>query len=147
MARRVFFSFDYRFVWKVNQVRNLPNITGVAAAGFADASLWEESKKKSDAAIKKLIDDGLHGTSVTVVLVNRGTADRKFIEYEISQSIARGNGVVAVQIHDIKDSSGNTGAAGAIPTSITSAGFKAYKYVDATKLSKWIEEAAEIAGK
>jgi hypothetical protein len=46
-----------------------PNITGSAAAGFQDASLWEESKKKSDKAIKNLIDEGLKNTSVTVVCV------------------------------------------------------------------------------
>ena len=53
MARRTFFSFDYRYVWKVNQIRSLVNVIPTAAAGFQDASLWEEAKKKSDAAIKK----------------------------------------------------------------------------------------------
>ncbi len=60
MARRVFFSFHYqRDIWRINQIRNIPNITGVPAAGFADASLWEASRKQGDAAIKKLIDDAL----------------------------------------------------------------------------------------
>jgi MTH538 TIR-like domain (DUF1863) len=147
MARRVFFSFDYKHVWKVNQIRNIPNVTGVAAAGFADASLWEESKKKSDAAIEKLIDDGLYNTTVTVVLVDYGTAGRKFIKYEIEQSLKRGNGLVAVQIHDVKDSNGNVGQPGAIPTGITENGFKAYKYTSSAKLAEWIEEAAKLAGK
>ena len=147
MARRVFFSFDYRFVWKVNQIRSKVNIIGCAAAGFSDASLWEESKNKSDAAIKKLIDDGLNNTSVTAVLVNRGTKDRKFIDYEIEQSLARGNGLVAVQIHNFKDQNGNTGSPGAIPNGIENNGFKAYKYSTAEAFEKWIEEAATIAGK
>ena len=35
MARTVFFSFHYqRDIWRVNQVRSIPNITGNAAAGF-----------------------------------------------------------------------------------------------------------------
>ena len=101
MARRVFFSFDYNFVWKVNQIRSMPNITGCAAAGFQDASLWEDAKRKGETAIKKLIDDGLQNTSVTVVCVGSKTAGRKYINYEIDQSIARGNGLVAVQIHDL----------------------------------------------
>lgn len=46
MIRRVFFSFHYQYVWKVNQIRNMPDVTGTAAAGFYDVSLWEESKKK-----------------------------------------------------------------------------------------------------
>lgn len=56
MARRVFFSFDYRYVWKINQIRNMPNVIGTAAAGFQDASLWEEAKKKDDKATKAMID-------------------------------------------------------------------------------------------
>ena len=69
MARKVFFSFHYqRDLWRVNVVRNSGLIEGVAAAGFHDASLWEETKKKGDDAVRRLIDSGLSGTTVTVVL-------------------------------------------------------------------------------
>lgn len=147
MARRVFFSFDYRHIWKVNQIRSMTNIIGTAAAGFQDASLWEEAKKKSDKAIKDMIDKALKNTSVTVVCVTRGTKDRKFIDYEIDQSIERGNGLVAVQIHHLKDQNGNTGSPGAIPSQIEANGFKAYKYTNKEALARWIEEAAKLAGK
>jgi hypothetical protein len=147
MARRTFFSFDYRYVWKVNQIRNIPNVIGVAAAGFSDASIWEEAKKRSDAAIKRMIDDALKNTTVTVVFVNYGTAGRKFINYEIDQSLARGNGLVAVQIHNVKDKDGSTGSVGAIPAQIEANDFKAYKYVNKDRLAAWIEQAAKIAGK
>ncbi|RJR34115.1 MAG: hypothetical protein C4576_26935 [Desulfobacteraceae bacterium] len=147
MARRVFFSFHYDHVWKVNQIRSMPNITGTAAAGFQDASLWEEAKKKGDKAIKKMIDDALWGTSVTMVFVTRGTTGRKYIDYEIEKSLERGNGLVAVQIHHLKDQYGNTGSAGAIPYQIEANGFKAYKYTTKEALARWIEEAADIAGK
>jgi len=148
MARRVFFSFHYqRDIWRVNQIRSIPNVTGCAAAGFQDASIWEEAKKKGDAAIKALINKGLENTSVTVVCVGSKTAGRTYINYEIDQSIARGNGIVAVQIHHLKDKDGNTDPAGAIPAKIESNGYKAYKYVDHEKLGNWIEDAAKAAGK
>ncbi|MCD9509663.1 TIR domain-containing protein [Photobacterium phosphoreum] len=147
MARRVFFSFHYKYVWKVNQVRSMPNITGTAAAGFQDASLWEEAKLKGDKEIKKMIDDGLKNTSVTVVFVTYGTSTRKYINYEIDQSLAKGNGLVAVQIHHLKDSNGETGSPGAIPAQIEANGFKAYKYTNKEALARWIEEAATLAGK
>lgn len=146
MARRVFFSFHYKYVWKVNQIRSMPNITGTAAAGFQDASLWEEAKKKGVKEIKRMIDKGLENTSVTVVFVNYGTANRKYINYEIDQSIARGNGLVAVQIHHLKDQNGETGSPGAIPAQIEANGFKAYKYSNKDALARWIEEAAKLAG-
>lgn len=147
MVRRVFFSFHYKYVWKVNQIRNMPNITGTAAAGFQDASLWEEAKKKGDKEIKRMIDKGLENTTVTVVFVTYGTANRDYINYEINQSIARGNGLVAVQIHHLKNQNGMTGSAGAIPAQIKANGFKAYKYTNKEALARWIEEAAKLAGK
>ena len=147
MARRVFFSFHYKYVWKVNQIRSMTNVIGTAAAGFQDASLWEEAKKKGDKAIKAMIDKALENTSVTVVCVTYGTANRKYINYEIDQSLARGNGLVAVQIHHLKDQNGETGSLGAIPSQIEANGFKAYKYTNKESLAKWIEKAAKLAGK
>jgi hypothetical protein len=148
MARRVFFSFHYQNdVWRVNQIRNLDQIVGVAAAGFADASLWEESKKKGDAVIQKMIDDGLNNTSVTVVCIGSQTAGRKFINYEISQSIARGNAIMGLQIHHLKNSKGVTDVVGATPAKLISAGAKIYKYVDHAGLKATIEAVAKAAGK
>ena len=147
MARRVFFSFDYSYVWKVNQIRSMPNVIGTAAAGFQDASIWEEAKKKGDREIKRLIDKGLENTSVTVVCVTYGSAGRKYINYEIDKSLEKGNGLVAVQIHDFKDQYGRTGSPGAIPAQIEANGFKAYKYTNKEALARYIEAAAKIAGR
>ena len=147
MARRVFFSFDYKHVWRVNQIRNIHNVIGTSAAGFQDASLWEEAKKKGDKEIKKLIGKGLENTSVTVVCVNYGTSQRKYINYEIEKSLEKGNGLVAIQIHHLKDEDENTSSPGAIPSQIEANGFKAYKYTNSDALARWIEEAAELAGR
>ena len=98
MARRVFFSFHYqKDIWRTNVVRNSNVVEGAAAAGFQDASLWEEAKKKGDAAIKKMINlNALEGTSVTVVLIGAETAQRTYVTYEIEQSIAKGNGLLGI---------------------------------------------------
>src|SRR5271155_2265412 len=102
MTRRVFFSFHYeRDIWRTNVVRNSGVVEGTAAAGFHDASLWEEAKKKGDAEVKRLIDKALFGTSVTVVLIGSQTANRKYVGYEIEKSIAVGNGLLGVRIHQM----------------------------------------------
>jgi len=148
MARHVFFSFHYqRDIWRVNQIRNIPNIAGSAAAGFHDASLWEEAKKKGDAAIRNLIDEGLKGTSVTVVFIGAKTAGRKYINYEIEKSIERGNGIVGIQIHHLQDQNGETDSVGATPAKLTAAGAGVYKFVNKEKLAERIEQAAIAAGK
>ena len=146
--RSVFFSFHYqRDIWRVNQIRNMDEILGCSAAGFRDASLWEEAKKKGDAAIKKMIDEGLKGTSVTVVFIGNQTSGRKYINYEIEQSIARGNGLVGIQIHHLKDKDGNADIAGITPAALTKGGYKVYKYTTGAALKAAIEEAAKNAGK
>jgi hypothetical protein len=148
MARRVFFSFHYQCdIWRVNQIRNLPEIIGSAAAGFQDASLWEKARKEGDDAIKRMIDNALVGTSVTVVFVGNQTSNRRYVNYEIDKSLERGNGLVAVQIHHLKNEYGQVDQPGVIPPKITQAGYKAYKYVNGDYLAVWIEEAAQIAGK
>ena len=100
MARNVFFSFPYKYVWKVNQIRSMPNVIGTAAAGFIDNSLWEDAKK-TGGKIERMIDKALERTTVTVVCVAYGTKNRKYIDYEIDKSLARGNGLVAVKIHNL----------------------------------------------
>ena len=148
MARRAFFSFHYqRDVWRVNQIRNLHEIIGCAAAGFQDASLWEEAKKKGDSEIKKMIDDALHETSVTVVFIGYKTAGRKFINYEIEKSISRGNGLLGLQINELQNRDGETDPVGTTPAFLTQHNVPVYKYVSREKLAERIEEAAKRAGK
>ena len=108
MARRVFFSFHYDDLWRVNVVRNSGVIEGLSAAGFHDESLWEETKRRGDEAVRKLIDSGLDGTSVTVVLIGAETANRRYVSYEIEKSIAQGNGLLGIRINNIKNKDGRT---------------------------------------
>lgn len=144
MARRTFFSFDYRHVWKVNQIRSMTNIIGTSAAGFADASIWEEAKTKGAPAIKRMIDAALQNTSVTVVCINHGTAGRTYINYEIDQSLARNNGVVGLHIHHLRDPQGRN-SEGVAPRQIAANGFKTYRYTNKEALARHIEEAWRIA--
>jgi hypothetical protein len=141
MARKVFFSFHYQHdLWRVNVVRNSGVIDGVAAAGFHDESLWEEAKRRGDDAVKRLINDGLKGTSVTAVLIGAETAKRKYVLYEIEKSIALGNGILGVRINNIKDEDGRTDPPGLIPEALTKAGAPVYTY-EYGKLGEWIEKA------
>lgn len=145
MARRVFFSFHYsRDLWRVNVVRNSAVMEGVSAAGFHDDRLWEETKTKGDAAIKKMIDKGLEGTTVTIVLIGSHTANRAYVSYEIEQSIARGNGILGIRINNIKDRYGSTENPGPIPVALAKTGAPVYDW-EYGRLGEWIERAYNTA--
>ena len=147
MARRVFFSFHYENdVWRASIVRNSHVVEGTAAAGFQDASLWEEAKKKGDEALKRLIKAGLESTTVTAVLIGAETASRKWVDYEIQQSIERGNGMLGVYIDEIKGKDGKTSARGTVPRRLNDIGAPVYVW-DRDKFGAWVESAAKKAGR
>ena len=118
MARRVFFSFHYENdINRSMTVRNCWVTQGKEAAGFIDKAEFEKVKRQGDEAVKRWIDKQLEGTSVTVVLIGAETLNRPFVHYEICKSLERGNAVIGVLIHNIKDmrtglysKSGNTHA-------------------------------------
>ena len=115
---------------------------GSAPAGFHDNSLWEESKKKGDAVIKKMIDDALLGTSVTVVLIGYETAYRKFVKYEIDRSIEKGNGILPLRVHNISGNNRLTDSAGPLPQPILDGGYLVRTWNNnASNFSDWIEHA------
>ncbi|MHB0980493.1 MAG: TIR domain-containing protein [Thermoleophilia bacterium] len=106
MAKRVFFSFHYQDVadFRANVVRNhWMTKADRDSAGFFDASIWETARRTGPVAIKRLINGGLEGTSVTCVLVGSQTFARPWVRYEILRSFRRGNSLFAVHINPIRD--------------------------------------------
>ncbi|TET34436.1 MAG: TIR-like domain-containing protein [Planctomycetota bacterium] len=163
MARRVFFSFHYEAdAMRASVVRNSwvtkPNRK---EAGYIDAASWEKIKKRGKQAIERWINTQLKDTSVTVVLIGKNTYLRQWVKYEIKKSYAKGNGMLGIYIHNIKDVLLRRTTKGKNPFSflqITKNGrkrnlseiYKTYDWVNDdgyTNLGKWVEEAARKAGK
>jgi|TARA_Y100001956_G_C4122082_1_gene188034 hypothetical protein len=158
MARHSFFSFRYKADnWRAANVRNSWVTQDRKASGFFDSAKWEEVKKKKDSEIEKWIDEQLKGTSVTVVLIGADTAGKKWIDYEITASHKKGNGMLGIYIHKKKDKDGNTSKKGKNPFDnweFKKAGkvitYPTYDWVDDdgyNNMGKWIEKAAKAAGR
>lgn len=146
MARKVFFSFKYDDVYRAMNVRNSNVIGGILKSGFIDKADFERVQRQGDAAIKAWIDDQLNGTSVTVVLVGANTHKSKWVKYEIEQSIARGNGLLTIDISKIADGQGNTTDCCPLPVT----GYKHYLWNKGNgreNLGAWVEAAAKAAGR
>ena len=118
MARRTFFSFHYKpDVWRAWNVRNswVVKPSEEQDAGFFDSSVFEATQKKGDDALKNFLRDGLRNTSVTCVLTGTNTWSRRWVRYEIARSLVRGNGLLTVYIHGVKDRDGNLASKGYNP--------------------------------
>jgi hypothetical protein len=162
MARRTFFSFHYeKDAWRAGQVRNSWVTQDRESAGFWDAAAWEQVKKKGDAAIEKWIEDQLNGTSVTVALIGAETSERNYVGTEIVKSYNKGNGMLGIYIHNMKDSNGRTDVRGRNPFAnwqierdgqkvLLSSIYPTYDWVNdkgRENIGAWIEAAAKKAGK
>lgn len=144
MARKVFFSFHYdRDAWRVGQVRNCNVVSRFDKSPFYDKAEWEKIKKQGDAAIRRWIDAQLRGTSVTVVLIGKETATRRWVKYEIERSIELGKGLIGVHITGIMDQNRRTERY--LGDNPLPKGYKTYlwnKDSGPSNLARWIEDAA-----
>jgi len=136
MSRRVFFSFNYADIMNANIVRMSGQFKPTADTGFYDASLWEDAKTKGDAAIKRLIDQGLNNTGVTCFLIGEETHNRKWCRYELAKSLEDNKGILGILLpNQTKHGSKWIGEYG-----------KIYQW-DHTKFSDWVNRAARDAGR
>lgn len=143
MARKTFFSFKYEDVTRAMVVRN--SWVTQDARGFIDKADFEAIQQEGDDAIRDWIDDQLKGTSVTVVLVGADTNKSKWVKYEIDQSVARGNGLLGIDVSKIKDFKGDTTER----CSKMPSGYSFYLWNNDEgykNLGTWIEDAATEAG-
>ena len=160
MARRVFYSFCYSDdINRTMVVRNRWVTQGNQTfSGIIDKAEFEKLKRTGDKAVHNWIDKQLEGTSVTVVLLGTNTLTRSFVQYEICESIKRGNAVIGVHINNIRDMiTGRTSTKCNLHSVIgyyednTSAYFDkhndgVYDYIHDNgyeNLGKWVESAAK----
>ncbi|QEE16831.1 TIR domain-containing protein [Promethearchaeum syntrophicum] len=103
--RVVFFSFHYqRDIWRARYIKSSWYYAETReAAGFWDGSIEENHPTFNDQEIKKLINQTLHGTSVTVVLIGQETSYRRWIKYEIKQSYLKNNALLGIYIHKLRN--------------------------------------------
>ena len=118
MAKRIFFSFHYDDVemFRANVVRNhWMTKEDREDAGFFDASIWESARRAGPDSVKRLVNDALDGTSITVVLIGTDTYARRWVRYEILKSMQRGNALFGVHINGIRDKDRTTKTYGPNP--------------------------------
>ncbi|MQA30759.1 MAG: hypothetical protein GEU82_13135 [Luteitalea sp.] len=113
MPRRcVFYSFHFiPDNWRAATVRSIGSIEGNRPATDNE---WQTIEAGGDASIQRWIAAQMNGRSCTVVLVGAGTANRKWINYEIIKYWNDRMGVVGIHIYGLMNSK-ELGTKGANP--------------------------------
>lgn len=100
-VRRVFYSFHYADVNRVNLVRKSGKIRPIdreRIKSVQDRSLWERKKSINEDYLRRSISKNICGTSATCVLTGEHTWERPWCRFEIARSLLNGNGIFAVRI-------------------------------------------------
>lgn len=154
MARHVYYAFHFqRDIQRANVVRNSRTVLAAGdEVGYYDRSLWEEAQTNGEAAIQKLIDDGLVGASVTIVLIGSETYERPWVLYEIAESHNHGKGLLGVRLNNIADWDGHRETPGSNPFDYVTVGqsplstmYPVYDWITDdgyANAAAWIEQAA-----
>jgi hypothetical protein len=158
VARKVFFSFHYeRDVRRIQQVRNSWVVREKGTSQpFYDAADFEEAKRRAG-GIEKWIEEQLKGCSVTAVLFGAETYNREWVKHEILRSYQLKMGILAIDIHNIRDPLKGTDVQGRNPLGLWRDGdrpftsmYRTYDWVrddGYNNIGGWIEQAARAAGR
>ena len=114
--RRCFLIFDYdNDLSEARRIAHTGLIRATAPAGFADIADWSAAKEKDVEAVKRMIDQGISGSSVTIALIGARTATLGYVTYALERSLRRHNGVLGIHIHKLKAPNATDGDRGRKP--------------------------------
>ena len=113
MLKRIYFSQDLEDL-RADEVRKLCMATpGVEGTGFFEA--MSESTMAGPSTIRRQLTSALDNTQVTCVLIGTQTASRRWVRYEIIESLQRRNVLFGVHINGVPDKSQQTKPKGPDP--------------------------------
>ncbi len=111
MPRRIFISYQHEDQMKAKGF-NLLRWNKNVAVEFVGRHLLDPVDSENPAYIRSKIQEQLSGTSVTVVLIGKQTAESRWVQNEIAWSIEKKNGLLGIRLEpDV-----------AVPAALTQAG-------------------------
>ncbi len=130
--KRVFLSFKSEDKERINGLR------GLAANPSFDLDFYDESVKtpidsQNSAYIKQRIKEKIARSSVTVCLISETTHESKWVEWELEESIKKGNTIIAMALKDVERAT--------LPAPIKRLNLRFYAW-DHNHLARLIQESA-----
>lgn len=118
MPKKVFFCIGTHDMndLRINVVRS-HKLTHENHGGYFSPLTWESATASGDESVKKLIENSLQGSSVSVVLIGTNTYDQRWVKYEIFRSMKKGNKLLGIHINSIQGRDGRTKTLGPNPFS------------------------------
>lgn len=137
LGRRIFISYHHDDTMQAkgfNLLQWNPNVP----FEFVGRHLISPVESEDPEYIRRKIREQLDGTSGTVVLIGNKTAESEWVDFEIRESLARGNGVLGIRLKDVRNVD--------IPPALKEAGVKVIDW-NPEIFADEVERACLIAGR
>jgi MTH538 TIR-like domain (DUF1863) len=103
MTRRIFISYQSEDRMRAKGFRLMrfnPNVE----VDFFDRHLLDPVASHEPDYIRRCINERMHGTSVTVVLIGTKTHESEWVDYEIRRTLEEGKGLLGIRLKDKAES-------------------------------------------
>jgi hypothetical protein len=97
MTRRVFISYQHADQMKARGL-NLMTYNKNVGIDFTGRHLLDPVKSHDASYISRKIKEQITGSSATIVLIGKNTADSVWVDKEIAWSKEKGNGIIGIRI-------------------------------------------------
>ncbi|HET9281073.1 MAG TPA: TIR domain-containing protein [Candidatus Angelobacter sp.] len=99
MARHIFISYQHEDRMKAKGF-NLLRWNKNVDFEFVGRHLLDPVDSKDEDYITRKVHEQMTGTSATVVLLGKNTAQSEWVQHEIEKSVEKKNGIVAIKLDD-----------------------------------------------
>jgi hypothetical protein len=143
MPRGVYVSYDRQSdIWRAHVF-----VQSVCRLFFPKLYIARTDWQKYEMAMAE-IRACLANTAVTVILIGSETDKRPWVRCELEQSLARGNGLFGIYIHDMEDHNGDRSSRGQKPIVKDGFDYPAYDWdLDSRKFWKEVKAAKKKTAK
>ncbi len=160
MGLTAFFCYDRLLdIQRAKRVRHRFEMKGGSAIGFPKPNEWKKILAKGEQTIRYWVDDQVHLSDVTVVLIGTNTSKDPVVRQAIMACHQLEKGLLGIYVHSIRTENGGSTQRGANPLdnfcvvkgdqkTHLSALYHTYDWIQDTgqfNLSRWIQKAANAA--
>lgn len=160
MGLTVFFCYDRLLdIQRAKRVKHRYEMKGGRAIGFPKPEEWKKIMAKGNQAIKYWVEDQVHFSDVTAILIGSNTSKDPVVRQAITACHQLEKGMLAIYVHNIRTENGMLHQKGINPldcfcvvkgdqkTNLSEI-YPTYDWIRDTgqfNLNKWIQKAAQAA--
>ena len=95
---RIYLCLNYADFQNATIVNSACKFKNVGKSIFFEEAIWNSAQKKSEAAVRELVDNAIAHSDVVAFLIGQNTYANKFCQYALRESIEKKKGIFGIHL-------------------------------------------------